>query len=314
MELVKAIPTVGNAVDIEVSTDRIYVAEDLAGVSIINRHSYQRFWYNFVTSSEGDTVNLTNINHIGVVESEKKMFINEVKGADQIEVIDIDSLLAGVNNPPLRIINTILGGTGHIMDIHFYPSNDPLDTNSLYGYFVNDNYYRFGNFIRASNTWEQFIIDKTIPSMLSGVALTDQNVFLAALQQGLIILDRQTAAIVNNFDLPGAAAKITISGNYAFVACKQAGLQIVDISNPLAPTLVGSFPTSSFATTVDVEGKYCMIGTGSGGVYLFNVSNPAKARLLEHNTDTGYVYDVKINNQQAIIGTRDKGVLIYNLP
>src|SRR5262245_45450686 len=43
--------------------------------------------------------------------------------------------------------------------------------------------------------------------------------------------------------IPGVASEVAVSGSYAFVAAGAAGLQVVDISSPDSPVVVGGVDT-----------------------------------------------------------------------
>ena len=84
---------------------------------------------------------------------------------------------------------------------------------------------------------------------------------------------------------PGHARNVAVSGQYAYVAAGQ-GLQILDISSPLAPVPVGSFDFTSWwwrdgAQAVAVDGQYvyvtgysCYWGYCWGWFLILDVSDP----------------------------------------
>lgn len=308
MELITDVPTVGDAVDIDVSPTKIYVAEDLAGVSIIDRTSYQRSWYTQVKGIEGSIRNLFKIKNIAAVESEHKLFVNETNQADEIQIIDTSI------QDTLIINSSITGGTNSILDLHFWATNDTTNQFSIEGALVTGFEFKLGGYSREFETWFGFTQQLVLPTFLGGFDINDQYIFLAAKQRGLMILDRASGVILSEFDLPGEANKIAIHGNYAYIACRQEGLQVVNITDVHHPILVFSFDTSGYANSISVNDHYALVGSGGGGAYLFDIYNPQHIRLLENNTSAGYVNDVAIEGINAILATRDRGVLIYRLP
>ncbi|MEW6041214.1 MAG: hypothetical protein AB1633_06800, partial [Elusimicrobiota bacterium] len=56
------------------------------------------------------------------------------------------------------------------------------------------------------------------------------------------------------YDTPGFACGVAISGNYAYVADWDSGLQVIDIANPASPQLVGSYDTPDWANSVAISG------------------------------------------------------------
>jgi LVIVD repeat len=49
---------------------------------------------------------------------------------------------------------------------------------------------------------------------------------------------------VGGYDTSGTAFGVAVSGNYAYVADADAGLQVIDINNPANPQRVGGFDAS----------------------------------------------------------------------
>jgi len=61
--------------------------------------------------------------------------------------------------------------------------------------------------------------------------------------------------MVGVVDTPGYAEAVTVAGDIAYVA-DRASLQIVDISDPISPAILGSVTAGVSALTVAVEGAY----------------------------------------------------------
>jgi hypothetical protein len=79
--------------------------------------------------------------------------------------------------------------------------------------------------------------------------------------------------IVGSVALPGHANRVAVNGGYAFVAASPGGLQIVDISNPAAPSLVTTVPLSD-CSDVRVSGNYAYV-MGSSHFTLLDISTPS---------------------------------------
>ncbi|MFN6249162.1 MAG: cadherin domain-containing protein [Microcystis sp.] len=75
---------------------------------------------------------------------------------------------------------------------------------------------------------------------------------------------------MGNYDA-SYAKDVQIVGNYAYVA-DGSGLQIIDISNPAAPTLVDNYITG-YAEGVEIVGNYAYVATGEGGLQIIDVSD-----------------------------------------
>ena len=61
---------------------------------------------------------------------------------------------------------------------------------------------------------------------------------------------------------PDSARDIHVSGDYAFVADYESGLQVIDITDPTNPTLAGDYDTPGYAWGVYVSGDYAFVADG----------------------------------------------------
>jgi hypothetical protein len=66
---------------------------------------------------------------------------------------------------------------------------------------------------------------------------------------------------------------VAVSGNYAYVA-DSSSMQIINVSNPAAPTIVGSAPVG--ASDVEAAGTTVYCAASSTGVVVVNCANPSK--------------------------------------
>ena len=80
---------------------------------------------------------------------------------------------------------------------------------------------------------------------------------------------------------------VAVAGNYAYVADGYNGLVIVDVRNPVAPTLKGSYDTAGYSLGVAVAGKYAYVADRENYLVIVDVSNPAVTnfkRQLQQNS------------------------------
>ena len=67
---------------------------------------------------------------------------------------------------------------------------------------------------------------------------------------------------------------------YAYVIDGFSGLQIIDISNPASPIIVGRVETPGYTDGVYVKGNYAYVTNGSFGLQVINISNPASPAIV----------------------------------
>jgi len=81
-------------------------------------------------------------------------------------------------------------------------------------------------------------------------------------------------------DVPGLAHSVAIDGSYAYVACDNAGLAIVDVSEPSAPRVVRQIATRDRAGGVAVSGGTAYVADGWSGLQVIDVVNPSSAAVV----------------------------------
>lgn len=121
-------------------------------------------------------------------------------------------------------------------------------------------------------------------------------------------------AKVGAFNVPTSSsiASICISGNYAYVLAYEAGLFVVNISNPANPTIVGSCSTNAYARAVAVSGNYAYIADSNGGLKIVNVSYPAHPTQVGSFAINGYCYGLAVSGNYVYL-TDYTGLLVINV-
>jgi len=67
------------------------------------------------------------------------------------------------------------------------------------------------------------------------VAVQEDLICVADDYAGISLVTRSPCAEIGSLVMAGSAVGVDISGSYAYVACYDAGLRIVDITDPTAP-------------------------------------------------------------------------------
>ena len=96
---------------------------------------------------------------------------------------------------------------------------------------------------------------------------------------------------------------VKVEGNLAYVADDDAGLQIIDLTNPTAPAAAGSLGGLGTAMGVNVEGNYAYVTTyDSGQFYLrvIDVSDPTDPVQVGSLPTPGYSWNVDVVGQYAL--------------
>jgi hypothetical protein len=120
--------------------------------------------------------------------------------------------------------------------------------------------------------------------------ITATNNGFSASATGIVRTFSPTA--LSSISIPGYANNVDVNGNYAYVAAGATGLQVVDVSNPQAPVIVGAKDTPGNANDIRIAGNLAYIADGSAGLQILDISNPT-APVIVGSVDTpGEAQDV----------------------
>jgi|GEM_PF-1846862 len=130
--------------------------------------------------------------------------------------------------------------------------------------------------------------------------------------QVIDISDPANPFIAGSVDSEIGSFDVHVSGNYAYVASNYAytegdytymwqGLKIVDISDPGAPTIIGTCKTPSWAETVSVSGSYAYVGTQFRGFFVIDISDPANPFITGSVDPPGYAKGVDVSGNYAYL-------------
>jgi hypothetical protein len=108
--------------------------------------------------------------------------------------------------------------------------------------------------------------------------------------------------------IPGQANGVDVAGPVAYLAAGAAGLQVVDVSDPAAPHIIGSLDTPGNGNGVKARGDFAYLADGPSGLAVINVSDP-KAPVLAGSVDTpGTATRVVLSGATAFVADGDQGL------
>ena len=110
----------------------------------------------------------------------------------------------------------------------------------------------------------------------------------------------------------GVAYGVAVSGNYAYVADWDAGLQVIDVSDPANPQRVGRCD-AWYARGVAVSGNYAYVAGDWAGLHVIDVRNPANPRRVGGYDTPGVAWGVAVSGSYAYVADVDWGLQILRL-
>jgi len=109
---------------------------------------------------------------------------------------------------------------------------------------------------------------------------------------------------------------VVVHGNKAYVTLRSGtscnlgsnALEIIDITNPLAPVLIANYPMTS-PGGLGIDGNCLFICEGEHGLKMFNVENPLDIKIIKEITHVN-AYDVIVGNGLLKL-TGEDGIFQY---
>ncbi|WP_339732723.1 Calx-beta domain-containing protein [uncultured Gimesia sp.] len=120
-------------------------------------------------------------------------------------------------------------------------------------------------------------------------------------------------SLLGSFNTSSSAQDVHIVGNLAYVADNNAGLHVLDISNPANIIKLGSFDTGSLARTVQVIGNVAYVADFNSGLRVLDVSNPGNITELGFFDTTGSARDVQVIGNIAYVADHSAGLLLLDI-
>lgn len=116
------------------------------------------------------------------------------------------------------------------------------------------------------------------------------------------------------FENKGRIYDIFVMNNYAFIAGIPPGIAIVDVTNPLSPTVIGEFSNGGIANKVEIEQGFAFLADGYNGLEIIDVHNPANPIEVGHDHQSGdNSLDVVVDENIAYLANDKKGLAIIDV-
>lgn len=165
-----------------------------------------------------------------------------------------------------------------------------------------------------TTTCEEFntgIIDQTVVQDTAGPPENNCGVILAEIEA--------ESEFYSSADVGKHGYDVDVDGNYAYLATNddKKGLNVINVTNRSAPTIISSLDISGKGKYVKKDGNYAYVSTNDPkkGLAIVDVTNPASP-ISEKNIDMGYEgngMDIKDNYLYMGIDKISYGFLIYDV-
>ena len=119
-------------------------------------------------------------------------------------------------------------------------------------------------------------------------------------------------SLVGHYDTAGNAYGVEVSGDYSYIADRENGLVVIDISDPENPYKVGGCDTND-AIQVAVNNGYAYIADGNHGLVVVNISDPENPHYAGGYDTDGMAWGVAVDGSYAYIADDDKGLVVVDV-
>jgi hypothetical protein len=176
--------------------------------------------------------------------------------------------------------------------------------------------------ITVQNSLPDLNISIGIPFELTidgnSVFTSNSSIFLDATNiPTWLISSNLNPTLVGSYNTPGYAEKVVISGNYAYIADADSGLQIIDITNPSNPTFKGSYNTPCPAFEVVLSGNYAYVASGGWptgcSLQIIDITNPSNPIFKGAYNIPGSMYGVAVSGNYAYVVNSGLGLQIIDI-
>jgi hypothetical protein len=155
-----------------------------------------------------------------------------------------------------------------------------------------------------------------MPGFANNVKVSGHYAYVAGGAAGLEVVDvadRSHPRIVASLAIAGNANDLRIAGSRLYLAVSN-GLRIIDITNPLSPTQMGSLNTADAAWDVAVSNNLAYIAAGNSGLQIANVTNPASPTIVGSLAiPGGTAKGVALAGNFAVVAASAAGVVLADI-
>ena len=139
-------------------------------------------------------------------------------------------------------------------------------------------------------------------------------ILVADYAAGLVIVnvrDPWFSSYESEFRTGSLVRDVCAFGEHALLACDIGGFEILDITNPLVPFLVGTCDTPGQALSVAADGRYAYVADGApGGIQVINILDFQDPYIVGHYPTPDVALSVVASGYAVYVAAGMAGLLI----
>lgn len=154
------------------------------------------------------------------------------------------------------------------------------------------------------------------PASARAVALAGEHAYVADWGDGLRVLEiaRRAEPLTPGTELASTyyATDIEVAGDRLYLTNVYNGIEVVDISDPMTPVLLGTCDTDN-AGGLDLAGDRLYVADHDNGLKVISVADPAHPVQVGSYTGTGNYYDVTVVGDYLLVANQVVGLTVLNI-
>jgi len=114
---------------------------------------------------------------------------------------------------------------------------------------------------------------------------------------------------ISSLSIPDLSGSFELQNNFAYLACDDSGLVVIDVSDPANMSIVGR-NVNHRAFALDIEGDYAYVVDGIGsitsdGFYVYDISNPCNPTEVGHGSTPSIAVYIKASEESVFVSDQD---------
>lgn len=222
-----------------------------------------------------------------------------------VAVGDSGMQIYNVSNPASPVLTSKIATTGRAASL-YYGAVSISGTPTGYMFIANRNPAPGISAVNISNpaapVTSSFL---AAAAAASGSAFTpfysNGKVYVAYGTAGMRIIDVTTpnnAALLSTANLGGDSRGVVVSGNYAYVAARDSGVYVVDVTNSASPVKIKTIKTPR-ARGIAISGTKVYAAVSDSGMAVIDITTPASASVIAYTGSSVYGENVAVQGNTA---------------
>jgi hypothetical protein len=154
--------------------------------------------------------------------------------------------------------------------------------------------------------------------VITGIVVEDHFVYVVVPYKGLRIWDISDLSrpvLAGRYDMPWTIpVGLVLKNNVVYIAAGESAkpdkLEIIDVSEPQNPSLIGTYEAVSMITEMSIVGNFIFLTDGVEGLQVIDISKPASPLLVGSYKTGGFVSGVQVECPYIYLTDMESGFFV----